>query len=804
MSKIVPECSISVEEEKSATKVTESEGGSIPVISLRKSVDANDGCKGDTSNGPDENVRDSDTKEDIEEEQDFDTVLGTTRSKPPLKKDSTAKVNDIASILSATIKDMEGDRRPFGMISINNPLRASWDGIIILCLVYIFFLVPMEVAFDEPSSIGWIILGNTVDLIFWVDIFICFRTTFVDGGGQEIWDPKKVAKAYMKDFFLIDLICSLPGFPFSIVIENYLIEGGGGEATLVKLGKAPRVLKVVRTVKVVKVFRVLRIARYLQDIKDTVQGLGTFVKMFKLLVLTTFFLHINACLFAFIATFDERDSWILVNHLQDRNWGEKYLNALYWSATTSTTVGYGDIAPANKSEKIFCIMSMCVGVCLYGYIIGSMTEMVTSTSYVDNKVQQQLDEVHAFINRHRLPRVLVRHVLTFFRHHFKRKKMIDERRIMEMMPHELLRQCQFAILKDTDMSMFKMMDSRHFPVVMELLLPRSYADDEVIIGPTDSLVEPNLEFFVLLEGRVDIYSFGPDEAHIAKTHEQRISDQIPTIEQMYNLYGVENDSMTHAQLENMLTALLGRKPTKEQVEMTMLEIDDDGSGTIEVEEFVEWFVAKNIEGPKKCGTLQKELTPVSMFGSYTGFGIGNSNVTYMAHGDCDVYTISSERLVHEFSAFKDVMNMINFCLVEPAQKYGPLVDVLGPNREARKVRMDGFSKKMKKEKLAKAAPALQRLTSKVKLRKMTREGRVSLVNKPLHPVTATKKINPQNAGEPNSFMETVQNAFLIAAIEKKLVATEKRVLDAVGEMLKGRAGVVDGTADGTGTSGVDD
>ena len=685
-----------------------------------------------------------------------------------------SNVSDVANMLSKTIEDMKTVKRPFMIISLNNPVRAFWDTLIICCLVYIFFIVPLEVAFDEPSSTGWKLLGRLVDIIFWADIAICFRTTYYDNNGEEIWNPLKVAKNYLKDFFFIDLVCSLPGYPFSIVIEEYLIQGGGDEATLLKLGKAPRVLKVVRTLKFVKVFRVMKIARKIQDIKDTVRGLGTFVKMLKLLVLTTFFLHINACLFSFIASFDDRESWVLSNRLIDEHWGEKYLNALYWSATTSTTVGYGDFVPVNQSEKIFCIVSMCVGVCLYGYIIGSMTEMVTSTSYVDNKVQQQLDEIHEFIRRHHLPRNLVRHVLTFFRHHFKRKKMIDERRIMEMLPQELLRRCQEAILKDTDLALFKMIDSKHFPVVMELLLPRSYSEGEVIVPATETVNEPILEFYVLLEGCVDIFAFGSDELETSKGHEARVAEQIPTIQEMYEQFGIEDDSMTHKQLEEMLTALLGYQPTKVQVANTMLEIDDDGSGTIEVEEFVEWFVTKKIEGPLGCGVLRKRLEPVTLFGSYTGFGIGGSNVTYVAHNDCDVYTVSTERLMHEFSPYVEVMKLIEHCLIEPARRWGPLVDVDGPDKEERRERLATYHEERRRVDMSRATklrkrfskhiPALQKKAAKA-------NGRSS----------SGQKTESSTKGD--TFLSNIASAFIVNSLEKKIANSEQRILEAVTKKL---------------------
>jgi hypothetical protein len=104
-----------------------------------------------------------------------------TAPKPLTRKNTTsnASIDDIVSTLNTTLASMEKENHPL-MISINNPIRASWDVLIIICLVYIFLIVPLEVAFDEPSSIGWKTLGITVDLIFWVDIIICFRTTYFD------------------------------------------------------------------------------------------------------------------------------------------------------------------------------------------------------------------------------------------------------------------------------------------------------------------------------------------------------------------------------------------------------------------------------------------------------------------------------------------------------------------------------------------------------------------------------------------------------------------------------------------------
>ena len=40
---------------------------------------------------------------------------------------------------------------------------------------------------------------------------------------------------------------------------------------------------------------------------------------------------------------------------------QQYVVSLYWSFTTMTTLGYGDITPQNSSERIFAMACMLFG-----------------------------------------------------------------------------------------------------------------------------------------------------------------------------------------------------------------------------------------------------------------------------------------------------------------------------------------------------------------------------------------------------------------------------------------------------------
>ena len=49
------------------------------------------------------------------------------------------------------------------------------------------------------------------------------------------------------------------------------------------------------------------------------------------------------------------NSWVLSWGLIDEGLWSQYLHALYWSITTLTTVGYGDISPTNDTEVFYAI-----------------------------------------------------------------------------------------------------------------------------------------------------------------------------------------------------------------------------------------------------------------------------------------------------------------------------------------------------------------------------------------------------------------------------------------------------------------
>lgn len=54
----------------------------------------------------------------------------------------------------------------------------------------------------------------------------------------------------------------------------------------------------------------------------------------------------------------------------------RYVTSIYWSITTLTTVGYGDLHAQNTREMVFDIFYMLFNLGLTAYLIGNMTNLV--------------------------------------------------------------------------------------------------------------------------------------------------------------------------------------------------------------------------------------------------------------------------------------------------------------------------------------------------------------------------------------------------------------------------------------------
>lgn len=129
-----------------------------------------------------------------------------------------------------------------------------WGLLIFACMFYTSVVTPYEVALLETQFDGLFVINKFVDSVFIADIFLTFRTSYLDENFTVVTDLRQIRNKYLKGWFTVDLVSVLQ---FDVL---ELIFHVGSQNDVGQL-KAVRMLRVLRLFKMLKMLRVLRASK---------------------------------------------------------------------------------------------------------------------------------------------------------------------------------------------------------------------------------------------------------------------------------------------------------------------------------------------------------------------------------------------------------------------------------------------------------------------------------------------------------------------------------------------------------------
>ncbi|XP_016366444.1 potassium voltage-gated channel subfamily H member 5-like [Sinocyclocheilus rhinocerous] len=367
----------------------------------------------------------------------------------------------------------EAPKTPPHMILHYCTFKTTWDWVILILTFYTAIMVPYNVSFKtKQNNLVWLVLDSVVDVIFLVDIVLNFHTTFVGPGGEVISDPKLIRMNYLKTWFVIDLLSCLPYDiinAFENVNEDPIADSSAvghlpaaahspRNATRAEDSVLPGLSSLFSSLKVVRLLRLGRVARKLDHYLE--YGAAVLVLLVCVFGLVA---HWLACIWYSIGDYEvideatnsiKTDSWLYqlaisigtpyrYNASGSGQWEggpskhTLYISSLYFTMTSLTTIGFGNIAPTTDGEKIFSVAMMMVGSLLYATIFGNVTTIFQQMYTNTNRYHEMLNNVRDFLKLYQVPKGLSERVMDYIVSTWAMTKGIDTEKVLSICPKDM-------------------------------------------------------------------------------------------------------------------------------------------------------------------------------------------------------------------------------------------------------------------------------------------------------------------------------------------------------------------------------
>lgn len=395
-------------------------------------------------------------------------------------------------IAKGCIYDTDRRRRPFLIIRHDGMRRMSWDLLMMILLFYVGLSVPFSLGFGQSAALDMI--DRVSDMFFCTDVMLNFRTSFMDNEDTVIVDSKLIAMKYLKSWFLLDLISSIP---FDLITAGLL--PSLTPARLLKIGKVAKVLKLLRISRMLAVLQESEVMEKL-DQQLTSRPHQTFVRIVKLVLMTFLVAHWLAC---FENAVDNSSlNYYFAKQLdskEDPTPLQKYLAAIYWAMTTLSTVGYGDITPKSDQERAFAMFAMVIGGSLYGYVIGSVTSIVSDIDLNAHFYNERMEIFQSWLDRHdELPIVLRRRLRRYFKRSLAAKSAISDSMVIRELSPELRADTAFYLINEhvRHHPMFKNIPNSALAKLVEVLQTTHPNATEYVVNVGD----PGIAMYILVSG----------------------------------------------------------------------------------------------------------------------------------------------------------------------------------------------------------------------------------------------------------------------------------------------------------------
>ncbi|XP_028028003.1 potassium/sodium hyperpolarization-activated cyclic nucleotide-gated channel 2 [Bombyx mandarina] len=317
--------------------------------------------------------------------------------------------------------------------------RFYWDLCMLLLLVANLIILPVAISFfNDDLSTRWIAFNCLSDTIFLIDIVVNFRTGIMqqDNAEQVILDPKLIAKHYLRTWFFLDLISSIPlDYIFLIFNQDF-----SENFQILHAGRALRILRLAKLLSLVRLLRLSRLVRYVSQWEEVyfLNMASVFMRIFNLICMMLLIGHWSGCLQFLVPMLQgfPPNSWVAINELQEAFWLEQYSWALFKAMSHMLCIGYGRFPPQSLTDMWLTMLSMISGATCYALFLGHATNLIQSLDSSRRQYREKVKQVEEYMAYRKLPREMRQRITEYFEHRYQ-GKFFDEEVILGELSEKL-------------------------------------------------------------------------------------------------------------------------------------------------------------------------------------------------------------------------------------------------------------------------------------------------------------------------------------------------------------------------------
>ncbi|XP_029380613.1 potassium/sodium hyperpolarization-activated cyclic nucleotide-gated channel 2-like [Echeneis naucrates] len=309
--------------------------------------------------------------------------------------------------------------------------RFYWDFTMLLFMVGNLIIIPVGITFfKEETTTPWIIFNVVSDTFFLMDLVLNFRTgIIIEDNSDIILDPKTIKMKYLKTWFIVDFISSIPVDYIFLIVEK------GIDSEVYKTARALRIVRFTKILSLLRLLRLSRLIRYIHQWEEifhmTYDLASAVMRIINLIAMMLLLCHWDGCLQFLVPMLQDfpSDCWVSLNKMENDTWSELYSFAVFKAMSHMLCIGYGRQAPESLSDIWLTMLSMIVGATCYAVFIGHATALIQSLDSSRRQYQEKYKQVEQYMSFHKLPADFRQKIHDYYEHRYQ-GKMFDEESIL--------------------------------------------------------------------------------------------------------------------------------------------------------------------------------------------------------------------------------------------------------------------------------------------------------------------------------------------------------------------------------------